>query len=448
MTKLTEDLLPKLRNQIQVGARHPPRSVCQSSQGRREAHLQHDGSSFQRAYPRQLCPPGVEELPDTATSGARWDHRCQPANGVEYTVDGVVVPVDLNLLPDDIIAEDIQDGLEEEFTTVGQLSLIFQGVYAPDARFNAFADDMLQLVLDVTVDEMNLQQLLLTLGTLVLGEEGNAIGGGVVRGLTNVKRFGNAEVQIAGNLTLVRSHYVYGPLNVELVFHTDKGVKTINSTLTALAAHAVAEVNDNSSKLIDFIIDRYIKEQNGLFLETGFADDYGNFSEPIIRAHWLTGPLDLIIDYRASPGITRVRTGLQAVQLDTLTVIDRFGAEMSDFHIVSPLFDYMPYFGNRTLAQQQMTELVVRHLFSNTSFMSLLLRDSFEIASYDKIIPQFGTESNYYSVLKYLFNRVPVASGRSQSVPQGVSIPGIPSAVAAYLANAAHTARAALENLG
>lgn len=53
-----------------------------------------------------------------------------------------------------------------------------------------------------------------------------------------------------------------------------------------------------------------------------------------IRAHWLTGPLDLIIDYRASPGITRVRTGLQAVQLDTLTTIDRFGAEMSDFHIV------------------------------------------------------------------------------------------------------------------
>ncbi|XP_042229707.1 uncharacterized protein LOC121871451 isoform X5 [Homarus americanus] len=345
----------------------------------------------------------------------------EAANGVEYTVDGVVVPVDLNLLPDDIIAEDIQDGLEEEFTTVDkelgdnttetvnattnaaqsrQLSLIFQGVYAPDARFNAFADGvMVNMVAEMKRKQMDplyfrvynrgivehvatragrdgrrdepaaTSSNFRNTGTRRGRQQGNAIGGGVVRGLTNVKRFGNAEVQIAGNLTL-------------------------------------------------------------------------------IRAHWLTGPLDLIIDYRASPGITRVRTGLQAVQLDTLTVIDRFGAEMSDFHIVSPLFDYMPYFGNRTLAQQQMTELVVRHLFSNTSFMSLLLRDSFEIASYDKIIPQFGTESNYYSVLKYLFNRVPVASGRSQSVPQGVSIPGIPSAVAAYLANAAHTARAALENLG
>ncbi|XP_042229705.1 uncharacterized protein LOC121871451 isoform X3 [Homarus americanus] len=229
------------------------------------------------------------------------------ANGVEYTVDGVVVPVDLNLLPDDIIAEDIQDGLEEEFTTVDkelgdnttetvnattnaaqsrQLSLIFQGVYAPDARFNAFADGvMVNMVAEMKRKQMDplyfrvynrgivehvatragrdgrrdepaaTSSNFRNTGTRRGRQQGNAIGGGVVRGLTNVKRFGNAEVQIAGNLTLVRSHYVYGPLNVELVFHTDKGVKTINSTLTALAAHAVAEVNDNSSKLIDFIID-------------------------------------------------------------------------------------------------------------------------------------------------------------------------------------------------
>ena len=80
----------------------------------------------------------------------------------------------------------------------------------------------------------------------------------------------------------------------------------------------------------------------------------------------------------------------------------------------------MPYFGNRTLAQQQTTELVVRHLFSNASFMTLLMKDSFEIASYDKIIPQFGADDNYYSVLKYLFStggtnnplRTALAAGR------------------------------------
>ena len=51
---------------------------------------------------------------------------------------------------------------------------------------------------------------------------------------------------------------MFGPINIELVFETDKGVKTINSTLSALAAHALTEVSpNNSSKHMDFIIDRY-----------------------------------------------------------------------------------------------------------------------------------------------------------------------------------------------
>lgn len=114
----------------------------------------------------------------------------------------------------------------------------------------------------------------------------------------------------------------------------------------------------------------------------------------------------------------------------------------------SPLFDFMPYYGNRTLAQQRTTELVVRHLFSNASFMTLLMRDAFEIASYDKIIPQFGTEANYYTVLKYLFNNGPGASSRSPPAARGVSLPGVPSAIADYLAGVARQARSTLETLG
>lgn len=347
----------------------------------------------------------------------------EATNGADYSVNGLV-KVDLNLLDDDVIADDIQGGLEEEFevvdSTLGerrspskngtagptsrQLSLIYRGVYAPDSRFNAFADGvMVNMVAEMKRKRMDplyfrvyergvVEHVAARAGregrrdepmavssifaegsdTLREGRQtGNAIGGGVIRGLTNVKRFGNAEVQIAGNTTLV-------------------------------------------------------------------------------RGHWLTGPLDLIVDYRAPSGITRVRTGLQAVQFDSLTTVDRFGAEMSDFQIISPLFDYMPYYGNRTLSQQKTTELVVRHLFSNTSFMSILMRDSFEIASYDKIIPQFGTESNYYSVLKYLFNGTPGKSGgngRASHPPtaRGINIPGVPSAVAAYLADAA---KSALKTLG
>ncbi|KAK3849888.1 hypothetical protein Pcinc_043374 [Petrolisthes cinctipes] len=175
--------------------------------------------------------------------------------------------------------------------------------------------------------------------------------------------------------------------------------------------------------------------------------DEGSTSD--VRGHWLTGPLDLIIDYRASSAtIARVRTGLQAVQFDTLTAIDRFGAEMSDFNIISPLFDYMPYYGNRTVSQQHTTELVVRHLFSNASFMHNLMRDAFEVASYDKIIPQFGTDTNYYSVLKYLFHGRPPPPPSSDNTPHhshhshhgpSVNMAGVADNVAAFLAHTTST---------
>ncbi|XP_042229704.1 uncharacterized protein LOC121871451 isoform X2 [Homarus americanus] len=289
----------------------------------------------------------------------------EAANGVEYTVDGVVVPVDLNLLPDDIIAEDIQDGLEEEFTTVDkelgdnttetvnattnaaqsrQLSLIFQGVYAPDARFNAFADGvMVNMVAEMKRKQMDplyfrvynrgivehvatragrdgrrdepaaTSSNFRNTGTRRGRQQGNAIGGGVVRGLTNVKRFGNAEVQIAGNLTL-------------------------------------------------------------------------------IRAHWLTGPLDLIIDYRASPGITRVRTGLQAVQLDTLTVIDRFGAEMSDFHIVSPAEYEIRLVGAQNERYQRISQSALLRLFKPTGRLERRLRGVY-VRSRSRRIPDVVARS-------------------------------------------------------
>ncbi|XP_047489554.1 uncharacterized protein LOC125039543 isoform X3 [Penaeus chinensis] len=374
-------------------------------------------------------PPKPKTQNDIEEFVKKLEYEAQ--GGIDNSLDGFVDVVDFNLLSD-VVADDVQAGLDEEFAVVDselgekaavpanktsdpsrsrQLSLIYQGVYAPDARFNAFADGvMVNMVAEMkrkrmdplyfrvydrgVVEHVSTQstrggrrdepsavsssfadassdtsQSSSRSNSRRGRQSGNAIGGGVIRGLTNVRRFGNAEVQVAGNTTLIRSHYVYGPLNIELVFNTDKGVKTINSTLGAVAAHAVTGLHSNSSKLIDFIID-------------------------------------------------------------------------------SPLFDFMPYYGNRTLAQQRTTELVVRHLFSNASFMSLLMRDAFEIASYDKIIPQFGTEANYYTVLKYLFNNGPGASSRSPPAARGVSLPGVPSAIAEYLAGVARQAKSTLETLG
>jgi len=49
----------------------------------------------------------------------------------------------------------------------------------------------------------------------------------------------------------------------------------------------------------------------------------------------LVGPIDMIVDYRGeAKSVTRVRTGLQALQLDTLTLIDRFGADMDSFKLI------------------------------------------------------------------------------------------------------------------
>ena len=60
-----------------------------------------------------------------------------------------------------------------------------------------------------------------------------------------------------------------------------------------------------------------------------------------VRGRWLAGPLSLIIDYRAAQsgrGVTRVRTGLMMVQLDSLTSVDRFGAQMTNFNVVRWVF--------------------------------------------------------------------------------------------------------------
>ncbi|XP_068203177.1 uncharacterized protein [Palaemon carinicauda] len=249
----------------------------------------------------------------------------EASNGDDKLLDGST-KITFNLLDDDAIGYQIQDGLEEEFAVVDealgetsnstatekpgptsrQLSLIYQGVYAPDSRFNAFADGvMVNMVAEMKRKRMDplyfrvydrgiVEHVTATPGrrgkednsTSVSSldgknstsrrgrQSGNAIGGGVIRGLTNTKRFGNAEVQIAGNTTLVRTHYVLGPLNIELVYNTDKGVKTINSTLGALATHAVAGLKDNSSKLIDFIIDRPRTEDLAVIAHPFYEDLY------------------------------------------------------------------------------------------------------------------------------------------------------------------------------
>ncbi|XP_050689540.1 uncharacterized protein LOC126981915 isoform X2 [Eriocheir sinensis] len=334
---------------------------------------------------------GVNEI-EAFVKRLEYEVRQGSGGGAVYQVEGGA-QVDLNLLPDDVIVRQVEDGLDEEFDLVDeangdkdegkrknttdraaedrQRSLMYQGVYVPDGRFNAFVDGvMVNMVVEMKRRQMDpLYFRIYSRGIvehvpIITGgssstttttssttasppssssflppstsstrngrQRGNPIGGGVIRGLTNIKRFGNAEVQIAGNTTLV-------------------------------------------------------------------------------RGKWLTGPLDIVIDYRANPprgrAVNRVRTGLAAVQLNGLTLVDRFGAEMEDFDIVSPLFDYMAYYGNRTAAQQDTTEKLLRHLLSDESFLLQILKESYKLASYDKIIPQFGLPTTRFIL------RGPKASG-------------------------------------
>ena len=60
-----------------------------------------------------------------------------------------------------------------------------------------------------------------------------------------------------------------GPLDLELVFDTPKGSKTITTTLTALAGHGLVSVSSNASTALDFLVDR---------LEQVLCYSYGNRS--------------------------------------------------------------------------------------------------------------------------------------------------------------------------
>ncbi|XP_063849598.1 uncharacterized protein LOC135093885 isoform X4 [Scylla paramamosain] len=260
---------------------------------------------------------GVNEI-EAFVKRLEYEAAQQGDDRGRYTVEGLgggegPVEVNLNLLPDDAIVKDIEEGLKEEFSLIDQAqgeeeeeeetrprknstnnmesrqrSLIYRGVYLPDARFNAFADGvMVNMVAEMKRKEMDplyfrvfqrgiIEHVPLssstppststsssftttTTSTTTSSrrgrQRGEAIGGGVIRGLTSVRRFGNAEVQVAGNTTLVRTHFVFGPLYLELLFTTEMGVRAVNSTLGALAAHAVAHVNQTDPSFVDFIID-------------------------------------------------------------------------------------------------------------------------------------------------------------------------------------------------
>ncbi|XP_047489557.1 uncharacterized protein LOC125039543 isoform X6 [Penaeus chinensis] len=304
-------------------------------------------------------PPKPKTQNDIEEFVKKLEYEAQ--GGIDNSLDGFVDVVDFNLLSD-VVADDVQAGLDEEFAVVDselgekaavpanktsdpsrsrQLSLIYQGVYAPDARFNAFADGvMVNMVAEMkrkrmdplyfrvydrgVVEHVSTQS---TRGgrrdepSAVSSsfadassdtsqsssrsnsrrgsrQSGNAIGGGVIRGLTNVRRFGNAEVQVAGNTTLV-------------------------------------------------------------------------------RGHWLTGPLDLIIDYRGSPGITRVRTGIQAVQFDTLTTVDRYGAEMAEYQLISPAEYEVRLTGATSRPYQRISQSAIMRIFKPTGKLERRMKQSF-----------------------------------------------------------------------
>ncbi|RXG61694.1 hypothetical protein Avbf_14219 [Armadillidium vulgare] len=84
------------------------------------------------------------------------------------------------------------------------------------------------------------------------------LGVGIIKGLLKLKRFGNAESRKDGDVTLVRSHYFFGPLDIDLLFGSVRGIHILNTTLSSLAAHALLQVSDvnNSTILKEFITDR------------------------------------------------------------------------------------------------------------------------------------------------------------------------------------------------
>ena len=55
----------------------------------------------------------------------------------------------------------------------------------------------------------------------------------------------------------VRSHHVFGPLEIEITFDTPRGEKIIRSQLSSLAGHGLSRSSPDSSEFLDFIIDRF-----------------------------------------------------------------------------------------------------------------------------------------------------------------------------------------------
>ncbi|ODN00224.1 hypothetical protein Ocin01_06471 [Orchesella cincta] len=82
------------------------------------------------------------------------------------------------------------------------------------------------------------------------------VGGGRIEGLSRVERDGDAEMQLFGNYTLIRSHMKMGPLELTMQFRTTNGIRRSGATLPVIRAHSVVRVNHEGSEMVDYLLDR------------------------------------------------------------------------------------------------------------------------------------------------------------------------------------------------
>ncbi|XP_043203941.1 uncharacterized protein LOC122371582 [Amphibalanus amphitrite] len=245
-------------------------------------------------------------------------------------------------------------------------SIIYQGLYIPDARFNTFADGIItNMVAELRAD--NLDPVYFRVN-----------GRGSVTAHENVHGRDNSNNGVG--ITAVTD-----PL-ARLMGTESDGVVARGRRDASTGRHRskrqLAPTRAYSTALLEGLTN--INRRGDVEVQVA-----SNIT--LVRGRWLLGPLIYRVNfYESRFAVRSLATEIPPIQMDTVTQISYIGADMADFVLGCPLMASLRYRGNVTTSDTDRANTALHNLFQFDSFLYDAARDKFKSSSHARL-PLYST---------------------------------------------------------
>ncbi|XP_037089634.1 uncharacterized protein LOC119109991 [Pollicipes pollicipes] len=261
-------------------------------------------------------------------------------------------------------------------------SLIYQGLYIPDPRFNSFADGIItNMVADMRASSLDPVYFRLnSRGTVTAhdtrGRDNSANAAGISAAMTPKARMLSDPEAIPGE-------------------EQGDGFDAPEETAAEERPRPGGARRDKRQLPPSRTYSTALLEGLTNINRRGDVEVQVASNVTLVRGRWLLGPLVYRVNFYESRYATRsLATEIPPIQMDTVTQISYIGADMADFVLGCPLMASLRFLGNVTSADQDKANKALHNLFQFNSFLYKAGRDSFESASYARLPLYSSTRAN------------------------------------------------------